>query len=88
MVIMRPQWPHTVNDIVKALDGVWGVVGATGTTGNLLRLERSLKEPFVYVLTEYQGQDESKVVRENQYETEQRDAAVKDFALMLGFDCR
>lgn len=88
MVIMRPQWPHTVHDIVKALDGVWGVVGATGTTGNLLRLERSLKEPFTYVLTEYSGQDESKVLREDTYGTDQREAAVKEFAQMLGFDCR
>lgn len=86
-MIMRPQWPHTINDIVKALDGIWGVVGATGTSGNLLRLERSLKEPVTYVLTEYHGQDETRTIRENRYEADQKDAAVREFAGLLGFSC-
>ncbi len=86
MVIMRPQWPHTVDDIVKALDGIWGVVGATGTSGNLLRLERSLKEPVTYVLTEYHGQDETRAIRESKYEAEQKDSAVSEFASLIGFD--
>lgn len=85
MVLMRPQWPHTVNDIVKALDGIWGVVGATATSGNLLRLERSLKEPVTYMLTEYYGQDEGKPVREVRYAADERDNAIKEFAVMLGF---
>ena len=86
MALTRPQWPHTVDDIVKALDGVWGVVGATSTTGNLLRLERSLKMPVTYVLIEYQGQNEAKPVRESKYDAEQKDVAVREFASLLGFD--
>ncbi|MBK7838912.1 MAG: hypothetical protein IPJ49_14785 [Candidatus Obscuribacter sp.] len=58
MQITRAQWPHTVDDIVKALDGVWGLCGAHGTNGNLYRLERSLHEPVIYTLTEYRGEDE------------------------------
>lgn len=88
MVIMRPQWPHTVDDIIKAVDGIWGVVGAIGTSGNLLRLERSLKEPTTYVITEYHGQDESRPIREEKFDSDGRDKAIKEFASQLGFDGR
>lgn len=88
MAIMRPQWPHTVEDIVKSLDGIWGLVGATGDSGNLLRLERSLHEPLVYTLTEYEGQDESKVVRKQTFPGEEKKAAVQEFARLLGFSVK
>lgn len=82
----RAQWPHTINDITKSLDGVWGVVGATGSNGNLYRLERSLEPPTTYKITEYKGEDESDIVAENQFAAEQRDDAVKQFARAIGFD--
>jgi hypothetical protein len=85
---MRPQWPHTVEDIVKSLDGIWGLVGATSESGNLLRLERSLHEPLVYTLTEYEGQDEAKVVRKQTFPGEDKKAAVQEFARLLGFSVK
>ena len=63
MPTTRPQWPHTVEDIVKALDGVWGVVGALDVNGNLLRLERSISAPVSYTLTEYEGNCETALSR-------------------------
>ena len=86
MVLMRSQWPHTVHDIVKALDGVWGLVGAIDTKGNLIRLERSLHEPLTYKITEYDGVSEEKVVSETKYESHHKEDAVKRFAHALGFD--
>lgn len=87
MVLMRSQWPHTVADIVKSLDGVWGLVGATDTQGNLIRLERSLHEPLIYKLTEYDGVSEDKKLKEQTYQADQKEEAVKQFAKALGFDC-
>ena len=86
MITQRAQWPHTIDDIVKSLDGVWGVVGATSTKGNLMRLERSLKEPTVYTLTEYEGNDESKVLDKVDFEKGQREEAVSRFARAIGFE--
>jgi hypothetical protein len=86
MVLMRSQWPHTVADIVKSLDGVWGLVGATDEKGNLIRLERSLHEPLTYKITEYDGVSEEKVVREQMYQADEKEQAVKQFARALGFD--
>jgi hypothetical protein len=60
-------------------------VGATTTTGNLLRLERSLHEPLSYTITEYRGSDESDVVRRETYDATQRDQAIKLFAQAIGF---
>jgi len=85
MPVIRPQWPHTVDDIVKALDGVWGVVGAIAVSGNLLRLERSLKEPLSYKFIEYKGTDESSPIRELHFSAEEKEAAVEEFAGLLGF---
>ena len=85
MLITRAQWPHTVEDIVKSLDGIWGLVGATGTNGNLFRLERSLKEPFTYTFVEFKGMDERETLRKRVYETGQKEEAIKDFAKELGF---
>ncbi len=84
MVTMRAQWPHTVDDIIKSLDGIWGLVGAEGSTGNLLRLERSLHEPLVYTLTEYEGGDESKVLRKQTFAAADKMQAVAEFAQAIG----
>ena len=81
----RPQWPHTVEDITKSLDGIWGVVGAKSVSGNLLRLERSLKEPLTYTLTEYDGLNEDKVISKEVYPAEQKILVVDIFASKLGF---
>lgn len=83
---VRPQWPHTIDDITKSLDGIWGLVGATGTNGNLYRLERSLHEPLTYTLTEYRGSDESDVVRREFFDQSQRDQAIGEFAQAIGFE--
>ena len=85
MPTQRAQWPHTVNDIIKALDGVWGVVGAIALSGNMLRLERSLKEPLTYKFVEYSGTDESKPLRELSYTGDQKEQAVSEFSRLLGF---
>jgi hypothetical protein len=82
---MRPQWPHTVADIVNSLDGIWGLVGATGLSGNLLRLERSLHEPWTYTLTEFEGMDESRPLNSKTYTSQEKQLAVSDFASKLGF---
>jgi hypothetical protein len=84
-VLQRPEWPHTVGDIVKALDGIWGIVGAISTDGNLLRLERSLQEPTTYTLTEYNQRDESAVLKTQLYNADQKAFAVGEFARLLGF---
>lgn len=85
MLTTRPQWPHTVDDIRKSLDGIWGLVGATGANGNLLRLERSLHQPLIYTVTEYEGTDESKIVNKKTYPADQKENAVNDFASAIGF---
>lgn len=86
MIVTRAQWPHTVEDIVKSLDGVWGLIGAKGTNGNLYRLERSLHEPTVYTLTEYRGESETDIVRREEYGAEDRLVAVNVFAQAIGFE--
>jgi hypothetical protein len=85
MLITRAQWPHTIEDIVKSLDGIWGLVGATGTNGNLFRLERSLKEPTTYTFLEYRGIDEREAVQKRVYQADEKEQAIKDFAKELGF---
>lgn len=85
VVLTRPEWPHTVDDIIKALDGIWGIVGATSTEGNLLRLERSLHPPTTYSLTEYQRQDESAIISKKDFTAEEKPFAVGEFARQLGF---
>ena len=85
MITTREQWPHTIADIVKSLDGTWGLVGATSVKGNLLRLERSLNEPTSYTLTEYKGEDESQVLRTKEYGADRKQEAIADFAKELGF---
>jgi hypothetical protein len=85
MMTIRAQWPHSIDDVYKSLDGIWGLVGASGTNGNLYRLERSLKEPVNYTVTEYNGNDESDVIKKSSYTADKRDDAVKDFARSIGF---
>jgi len=85
MMLVRAQWPHTIDDITKSLDGVWGVVGATSESGTLYRLERTLKEPTVYTLTEYVGTDENAVASTETFEQDKREEAVKRFAKAIGF---
>ena len=85
-ITIRAQWPHSVEDIEKSLDGVWGLVGATGANGNLYRLERSLKQPFIFTVTEYNGADEGDIKQKQTYSAEQRKEAVVFFAKALGFD--
>ena len=84
----RPQWPHTIDDIIGSLDGIWGLVGATGTNGNLYRLERSLHEPLSYTLTEYRLQDETDIVSRQIYSAEQRQEAINEFARAIGFEIK
>jgi hypothetical protein len=52
----------------------------------LLRLERSLKAPLTYKFVEYKGSDETSILREMNYSAEEKDAAVGEFAQLLGFD--
>jgi hypothetical protein len=85
MIITRAQWPHTLDDIHKALDGVWGLIGATGINGNLYRLERSLHEPVLYVLTEYRLSDESDIVRREEHAESEKQVAISAFAKAIGF---
>ncbi|MBU6454290.1 MAG: hypothetical protein KGS72_21105 [Cyanobacteria bacterium REEB67] len=85
MMITRAQWPHTIQDIHKALDGVWGLIGANGTNGNLYRLERSLHEPTIYTVTEYRLNDESDIVRREEYGTGDKEKAISAFAKEIGF---
>ncbi len=85
MIITRAQWPHTVDDIVKSLDGIWGLVGAVGTNGNLFRLERSLQEPLKYSLTEYKGTDEEVILSSQDYPPTEKTQAIDAFAKKLGF---
>ena len=86
MPVIRAQWPHTVDDIIKALDGVWGVVGAIAISGNLMRLERSLKAPLSYKFIEYKGTDENCPLRELSFNAEEKDKAVSEMAKLLGFE--
>jgi hypothetical protein len=86
MLTTRPQWPHTVEDITKSLDGVWGLVGATGINGNLYRLERSLHQPLIFTLSEYEGNNESRVVKKQTFNADEKEAAIGEFARALGFE--
>jgi hypothetical protein len=87
-IVTRAQWPHTIEDIIKALDGVWGLIGANGVNGNLYRLEKSLHEPVVYTLTEYRGADESDIVRREEYSGDDRLTAINVFAVAIGFESK
>lgn len=82
---VRAQWPHTLDDIVRSLDGIWGLVGATDSAGNLLRLERSLHEPLVYIVTEYKGHDETDIVRKLTFDAHKKTEAINTFAQAIGF---
>ncbi len=84
----RAQWPHTIEDIVNSLEGVWGIVGATTGNGNVIRLEKSLHEPLTYTLTEYQGSEEGEIVRKMVYEPVRRDDAITEFAKAIGFEVK
>ena len=85
MIKTRAQWPHSIEDITNSLDGIWGLVGAQGTNGNLVRLERSLHQPLTYTLSEFEGHDETKVVRKKTYTVNEKMAAITEFAQALGF---
>ena len=85
-VITRPQWPHTIEDIVNALEGVWGLVGATGVNGNLFRLEKSLHEPIIYTFKEYRGNDEAEIIQNKVFSADQREKAIMAFAQAIGFE--
>ena len=85
-VTTRSHWPHTLEDVTNSLDGIWGLVGASGSNGNLYRLERSLHEPLTYTLSEYRGEDESDIVRRQMYGVDQREEAIKEFAQAIGFE--
>ncbi|MBI4534274.1 MAG: hypothetical protein HY711_10060 [Candidatus Melainabacteria bacterium] len=85
MIKTRAQWPHTIEDITNALDGIWGLVGAQGINGNLFRLERSLHQPLTYTLSEFQGHDEAKVIERKTYTALEKMEALKEFAQALGF---
>lgn len=85
MLSTRAQWPHTIDDITNSLDGIWGLVGATGVNNNLYRLERSLHQPLTYTLTEYEGTDEGKVLRKKTFQCQEKDTAINEFAGALGF---
>ena len=85
MITTRAQWPHTIEDIKMSLDGIWGLVGATGVNGNLYRLERSLHEPLLYTLTEYEGNDEASMLNKKTFGAAEREAAVNEFAHAIGF---
>jgi hypothetical protein len=85
MVTVRPQWPHSLDDIKASLDGIWGLVGATDGNGNLWRLERSLHEPLSYTITQFAGLDEGKVVKKTTFTKDQRVEAIREFAQALGF---
>ena len=86
MISIRAEWPHTIDDILKSLDGVWGVVGAKGSDGNLYRIERSLKEPTIYKVVQYKGEDESSIVSTDEFEAEKKSDAVNKFARAIGFE--
>jgi len=62
------------------------VVGATGNNGNLFRLERSMKPPTTYTLTEYKGDDESAVLSQNVFDESSRGEAINTFARAIGFE--
>jgi hypothetical protein len=85
VIITRAQWPHTKEDIVNSLDGIWGLVGAVGQSGNLFRLERSLHQPLTYTLTEFKGHDEKEIARHKVYQADEKELALADFARELGF---
>jgi hypothetical protein len=85
MIVSRAQWPHTIDDISKAVDGVWGIIGAHGVNGNLYRLERSFHEPFIYTLTEYRLEDETDIVSREEYGSVDRQTVINKFAAALGF---
>ncbi len=85
-VSLRAQWPHSIEDIRKSLDGIWGLVGTTGVNGNLYRLERSLAEPVIYYVTEYNGADEADIKENNSFPLEEKEQAISFFARAIGFD--
>ena len=83
---IRAQWPHSIEDIEKSLDGIWGLVGATSASGDLYRLERSLNEPYVFTVTEYNGVDEADIKNKQTFDAGKRSEAIALFAKAIGFD--
>ncbi|MDP2317004.1 MAG: hypothetical protein Q8P41_29190 [Pseudomonadota bacterium] len=57
----RPFFPHTLHDVVHAVDGPLGLIVGDMPDGTLWVLKRNRKEPG-YVLTEYADTQRSRVV--------------------------
>ncbi len=57
----RPFFPHTLHDVVHAVDGPLGLVVGDMPDGALWVLKRNRKEPG-YVLTQYADRARSRVV--------------------------
>ena len=56
------------------------------TKRNLYRLERSLKEPTSYTFIQYEGEDESKVLGKETFESKDKESAIDSFARAIGFE--
>ena len=44
-----------------------------------------MHQPLTYTITEYEGNDESKVVRKQTYAGDKKEEAVDEFARAIGF---
>lgn len=81
---MRPFFPHTMADVVRAVDGGLGLVVADMPDGTLFVLKRSRRPPLQYQLSHYADSQRSRTLQVDTFT--ERSAALGAFAARIGLD--
>ena len=81
----RPFFPHTLGDVVRAVDGGLGLIAADMPDGSLFVLKRSRKTQ-AYTMTHYADTRRSAVLGRQAFSA--RAAAINHFAEQIGLDER
>lgn len=81
----RPFFPHTLGDVVRAVDGGLGLIAADMPDGSLFVLKRSRKTQ-AYTMTHYADTQRSAVIGRQVFSG--RAEAINHFAERIGLDER
>jgi hypothetical protein len=80
----RPFFPHTLDDVTRAVDGPFGLVVADMPDGALHVLKRDRRAPGAYDLLHYADAARTRIVAQERVEGRERALAV--FAARIGLD--
>jgi hypothetical protein len=78
----RPFFPHTLDDVTRAVDGPFGLVVGDMPDGSLVVLKRDRRSPDQFELSHYADATRTRVVARDRIEG--RVAAVNAFAERIG----